>query len=254
MRAQLGQGLRRGVGPHALVPADRHRVAAPLRHLDRDHLVVEQARVPGGRGALVAAGGVGVRLVPGDAELRGEVLRGLDHPGDLAEPPFRLRPLPAPVDAVVQDLVPGPGAPADRGRVVLGVAHRLGPARQHHVGGAGLDHHRRGDDRLQPAAAAPVDLQPGHADRQAGVQRRPPPDAGRLAVDVGLGERHVVDDFRVDPGPLEHRLDRGGGEFLDRDGPQAPAERAHRGPHRRDDRCPAIGGWSSLVLRSVCGR
>src|SRR5438445_11729949 len=38
---------------------------------------------------LVAAGGVGVRLVPGDAVLRGEVLRGLDHPGDLAEPPFR---------------------------------------------------------------------------------------------------------------------------------------------------------------------
>ena len=122
---------------------------------------------------------------------------------------------------------------------MLGVAHRLGPAGQHHVGRAGLDHHRRGDDRLQPAAAAPVDLQPRHADRQAGVQRRPPPDAGRLAVDVGLGEGDVVDEFRVDPGPLDHRLDRGGGEILDGNGAQAPAERAHRRPHGRDDGGPA---------------
>src|SRR5204862_388832 len=80
------------------------------------------------------------------------------------------------------------------------------------------------------------------------VQRRPPPDTGCLAVDVGLGEGHVVDQSGVDPGPFEHRLDRGGGEFLDGDGPQAPAERAHRGPHRGDDRCPATSGhlWSSV--------
>src|SRR5437868_2335724 len=81
--------------------------------------------VAGGRGA---AGGGGVATGPAKAELRGPVPRGRDPPGDLSKPPVRLRPRPAPSDAIVQNLVPGPGAPADRGRVVLGVAHRPGPA------------------------------------------------------------------------------------------------------------------------------
>jgi hypothetical protein len=40
----------------------------------------------------------------------------------------------------------------------------------------------------------------------------------------------------VDPGPLEHRLDNGGGEILSGDRAQAPAEGAHRSSQRRDDR------------------
>ena len=71
--------------------------------------------------------------------------------------------------------VPGARARAHRGRVVLDVAHALDAAGDDDIGGAGLDHHRRGDDRLQAAAAAPVDLQrpaPRSADR-----RRAPPSA-----------------------------------------------------------------------------
>src|SRR5271166_764624 len=112
------------------------------------------------------------------------------------------------------------------------------------------DHHGRGDDGLQPTAAAPVDLEAGHADRQVRVQRRPPTQAWRLAVDVGLGERDVVDELRVDPGPVQDGLDGGGGEVLDGDIAQAPAECADRGPHGRDDRGPAYGHRAYLALSS----
>ena len=133
---------------------------------------------------------------------------------------------------------------------MLGVAHGFGAAGQHDIGGAALDHHGRGDDGLQPAAAAPVDLEAGHGDRQARVQRRPPPQAGGLAVDVGLGEGDVVDELGVDPGPVEDGLDGGGGEILDGDVAQAPAERADRGPHGRHNRGPACGHRVYLALSS----
>ena len=85
---------------------------------------------------------------------------------------------------------------------MLDVAHALDAARQHDVGGAGLDHHGSGDDGLQAAAAAPVDLEPRHAHGQACLEGGPPADARRLAARVGLGEGHVVDELGVDRGPV----------------------------------------------------
>ena len=100
-----------------------------------------------------------------------------------------LRALAAALEAVVQRHRAGARAPAHVGRVVLDVAHALDAAGEHDVGGAGLHHHRRVDDGLQAAAAAAVELHAGHVDRQAGLQRDPAADAGRLAVGVATARR-----------------------------------------------------------------
>ena len=54
--------------------------------------------------------------------------------------------------AVVQRHRAGAGAVAHVERVVLDVAHALDAAGDHHVGRAGLHHHRRVDHRLQAAS------------------------------------------------------------------------------------------------------
>ena len=102
------------------------------------------------------------------------------------------------------------------------------------------------DHRLQPAAAAPVDLQPGHRDRQAGVQRGPPPDAGCLGVGVGLRHHDVLDPSGVDARPVHDGADDRRGQVLGRDRAQGTAEPAHRGADGGDDGGP--GHPSALFM------
>ena len=88
--------------------------------------------------------------------------------------------------------------------------------------------------RLQPGSAAAVDLQPGHLHRQARVERRHPPERGRLAVRVALPEDHVVDGLAGQRGALQQPAQRylaefGGAERLQ--GAAVPADGS--GPVRR---------------------
>ena len=237
-RAQLAQRLQAGVTPDALVPVEHHRVAAPLGYLDRHHFLGELPLGPGCGRALLAAHRVFVGGLPADPELAGQVLGRLDHAADRPEPPFWLRPFPAPVQPVVQVHVAGPAAPAHRGRVVLDVAHRLDAARHDHVGRAGLHHHRRRGHRLQASAAAPVELHSGHGDRQVRVQRGPAADARGLGVGVGLRQRHVVDPGWVHPRSFDHGPDHDRGQILGRHRAQRATEPSDRGPQRVHDRGP----------------
>ena len=144
------------------------RLAAALRHLDRDDLVGEAAVLLGGDGALVGA-------------QRQLVLRLALDPvlGAGGSPPSRSsrrapgwsRP-PAVTAGAGQAVVaasapPAARAPARLRRVELDLAHALGAAGDDQLAGAGLHLHRRVDDRLQAGAAAPVELQPGDLDREA---------------------------------------------------------------------------------------
>ena len=62
---------------------------------------------------------------------------------------------------------------------------------------------RRWSTRLQAGAAAPVDLQAGDGDRQAGVEHGDAADRRGLAARVALAEDHVVDRLTREPGAVE---------------------------------------------------
>jgi hypothetical protein len=77
------------------------------------------------------------------------------------------------------------------------------------VGRTALYHHRGGRHGLQAAAAASVELNTRHFDRQ--------PDTGRFAIGVRLRKHHVVNVRRVKPGSLEQRAHDARAERLDDD-------------------------------------
>ena len=62
-----------------LVAGDDDRVAALLRDLDRDDLVVEPAGLDGRDGPLLALEGEGILALAADAPALGDVLGGLAH-------------------------------------------------------------------------------------------------------------------------------------------------------------------------------
>src|SRR3546814_12100367 len=62
-----------GILAEPLVPIEDHGFAALLRHGDGHDLVSELALAPGGGGALVRSDGIGVRLLPRDAIVAGEI-------------------------------------------------------------------------------------------------------------------------------------------------------------------------------------
>src|SRR3546814_1314609 len=74
----------------ALVMRENDRIALALRHADRHQFIVEQALVPRGGGALVAAHGIGIGLFAGDGVILRQIFGGFDHPADDAEPLGRL--------------------------------------------------------------------------------------------------------------------------------------------------------------------
>ena len=187
--------------------ANSDRIAALLRDLDRHQLRVELAFVPCRRGALVAADRECVGLLARDGIVAGEILGGLDHAADHTEALDRLTHHPAAREPVPQRDIAHPRAVAGLGGVVLDVGHALDSAREHAVGDAGLDHHRRGRDGLKPCTAAPVELKAGHFDRHSGGEPAPAPDRGCLAAAIALAEHHIVDARGIDPAALDQRLD-----------------------------------------------
>ncbi len=105
---------------------------------------------------------------------------------------------------------------------MLGLAHRLGPARDDKPCGARGDLHRRVEHRLQPRAAPAVDLHTWDVHAKAGVQRRDPADRRGLAVRVALAEHHVVHVALAQADARAQRAEHGGGEV----GRRQPAEHA----------------------------
>jgi hypothetical protein len=96
--------------------------------------------------------------ITANAVIDSEVFGCLDHSADPAESPRRLRHFAAAIEPIVQHLIAGPRPPPCRCGVVLDVAQRLHPAREHDVRCAGLHRHGRRDHGLQPATAAAIDL------------------------------------------------------------------------------------------------
>ncbi|MCY1227892.1 hypothetical protein D9M72_401830 [compost metagenome] len=247
-RAQLAQAFTGGIRAEAFVAREPHRIALALGHLHGHDLGIEAAGLPGCRGACVAAGGEDIGLFAADGVVARQVLGRLDHPGDLAEALDRLGAFTAAVEAVEEAHIARARAPAHVGGVVLDIAHALDAARDHHVGGTALHHHRGRDDGLQAAAAAAVQLHARHLDRQAGLQRGPAADAGHFAVGVGLGKDHVVDTRGIDAAAFHHGANGGGGQFLHGHRAQAAAEGADGRAEGSDD-CGSAHG--SLLGNSV---
>ena len=83
---------------------------------------------------------------------------------------------------------------------------------------------RRRVDRLEPAAAQPVDRQAADLDRQPGEQERHPGDVPVVLTGlVGAAEDHVLDQRGIDPGPVHDGTDRGGGEVIGPNGCEGAA-------------------------------
>ena len=185
----------------------------------------------------MTAYGVLIRRFARDRILLREVLRRLDHSGDHTETIHRLRAFAPAIQSIVKLHRAGARTPAHVGRVVLDVAHALDAARDHDVGRTGLDHHGSGDDGLQSAAAAAIQLHTRHLDRQARLQRRPAAHARCFAVDVRLREHDIIDARGIHRGALQHFLDHRRTQMLDCDGLQASAERTDGSADRGDDGC-----------------
>ncbi len=162
-------------------------------------------------------------------------------------------------EAIVQLGTARAGAPAQRDRVQLRLAHALGAAGEHELGRARLNAHRRVDHRLQPGAAAAVDLEPWSLDRQAGVERRDAADRRRLAVRVALAEQYVVDLVGRQLRALQQLSDHGPRELLRRyvlEDPAEPADgRSQRlADHRLSDHHRSrVAAIQSAMLCSVRG-
>ena len=172
--------------------------ALALRHVDRDDLAIEHARLHRDLGAALALGGERVLLLARDAVAPRDFLGGHAHVAafDGAGQSF--------LQHRVDDLgVPHPVAPAGALQQERRVAHRLGAAGQHQVDVAGLDRFDRVHDRLQARAADAVDRLARHLDRHAGLERR-------LArhVHAGAGLQHAAHDHVADVGGVDARRAR----------------------------------------------
>ena len=190
-RAQRGEPLERRVGARVLVALDdaarpcgrrRSRARSPRRTCrPRCAATARWCERSASSSCSLAR----------DRVLAAQVLGRLDHParhrvvraaGGHARPRASRS---CELDAAALD------APAHAHRVELGLAHALGAAGEHEVGGAGLHLHAGEHDRLQPRAAAAVELQPGHldaADRRR-ARRRGRSPAPRRWGSTGRGSR-----------------------------------------------------------------
>ena len=201
--------------------------------VDRDDEVVVEARLPGGVGELVRAGGELVLPLPRDREPLGQQLVGLAE----RDRPLRRHPLvdqPPAQRRRDRGDVAGRERPRRLGQHPRRPGHRLHAAGEHHVGVARLDgaggHHRG----VQRRAAEPVDGRRRHRDRQPGQQHRHPADvAVVLAGLVGAAPDHVADRGRVQARRLgQHRGQRGRGQVVGAHPGQRAAEPAERGAGR----------------------
>ena len=101
--------------------------------------------------------------------------------------------------------------------------HRFDAAADEHVAVADGDRVRGRVDRLEPRAAQPVDGQPADLDREVGEEQRHPRDvAVVLAGLVGAAEDDVLDERRVQAGPLDDGAQDGRGQVVGRTPASAP--------------------------------
>ena len=108
-------------------------------------------------------------------------------------------------------------------------------------------------DRLEPGAAQPVDGLTADLDREVRQQQRHPGDvAVVLAGLVRAAEDDVLDERRVDPGPLDDGTQDRRGEVVRADARQRAAVASDRGADRLDDpgltkRAMQVSGHGSIV-------
>ncbi len=233
-RLERRQALTGRIAARVLVAVDQAFAGAPVLDLHRHDLLGEAAVLVGLDRELVRAQRELVLRFPGDPVLAAQVLGGLEHAArhgvvDAAGGHAGAH------EPILEHRAARSRAPAQRDRVELRLAHALGAAGEHQVGSACLHLHTRLDHRLQPRAAAAVDLKAGHIHRQAGVERRDSSERGRLGVGVALPEQHVVDRLGRQRGSLEHGADHRRGQprrwHVAEDPPEAP----HRRPQRLAD-------------------
>ena len=118
---------------------------------------------------------------------------------------------------------------------MFNVGHALHAARDHHIGGAGLNHHGRIDDRLQSGPAAPVDLIAGHFERETGGEPAPMSDRGCLGAAIALAEHHVIDPLGIDPAAFHQRFQDDRAQRTGFQRGERSEELAHRRAERRND-------------------
>jgi hypothetical protein len=176
----------------------------------------------------VGSHGEFIRSLPRDAVILGKVFRRLDHAGDDAEAFDRLAHQPPARQPVPQHHIAQARPVAGLGCVVFDVRHALDPAREHAVGNAGLDHHRRSRDRLEARAAAPVELEAGNLDGHACRQPAPAPDRRRFAAAIALREDDIFHALGIDAAALHQRLDNDRAQFARLDGRERAEKRADR--------------------------
>ena len=113
------------------------------------------------------------------------------------------------------------------------------------------DRVRRRVDRLEPGAAQPVDGQPADLDREVGEQQRHPRDvAVVLAGLVGAAEDDVLDERRVDAGPVDDGAQHERREVVRPDARERAAVAADRRADGLDD--PRLANGSARVSRLTC--
>ena len=209
-------------------------LAPSRRDGERNDLLGEAPVALRGDRALVRDQGEPVLRLARDAVLATEILGGLEHAswdrivatagGD-----------PAAGDPVRQGRGITAHAESQSERIVLGLAHALRPAGDDEVADPRLDAHRCIDHRLQPRAAAAVELKTRHRHRQSRVESSDPADRGSFAVRVALTEDDVVDLRDIDVRASYDLLDDGRRQRGRRDVLEDPAVAPHGGSQRLAD-------------------
>ena len=215
--AQLAQAFGGCISAVAFIVIEYQRIALFLRHRHGHEFIIKQSRGPSRSGALVRAGGICIGGFAGYPIILCQIFGGFDHSGDHAKPFGWLRHQPSACQPVVQDQIAGTCAFADVGAIMLDIRHRFRAARDHHIGHARLDHHRRIDHRLQARAAAPIEHIAGHLERETSGQPRPVANRRRFAIAIALGKNDIIDPRGIDLGALHQCLEHnraqiGGGE------------------------------------------
>ena len=193
----LAKLFHRRAVTHRLVDLERHLVALDL-DLDRDDLSLEVAMIDRGAGSAMAFHGQLVLILPRDLVLLGDVLGRDAHVAIVERIAERSD------HHVDQRRVVHASPETHRGRGVGTAAHVLGTARHGHVGIA--EHDRLGgrDDRLQPAAAQPVQRQRRCFVRQTTVHAGDACQVMVVSIRMDdVAEHDVADVVRLHAGPLD---------------------------------------------------
>ena len=201
-RPDLADPFQRGVGADAFIGGNGHFLAGDMaarlvHHAHHgghgDDLVGELARGLRGRGALLAAGAVGILVLPGNAITLGHLLSRLQH---------------VPVDLGL-DFLHGRIAPHMHIDLVLHTGNAFDTTGHHHRRLVDNDAMRRHGDRLQPRGAEAVDRDTTRGDRQSCAQCR---NAGHIPAGGAFQQRsaedHVLHLGGIDARALNCVLDR----------------------------------------------